>query len=183
MKRAGHHVLYVCDNASSHKVQDHMYSNIKFLLLPPNATLIVQPLDQGIILSAKRRYKAKLKERYTACAANGKDAYTLLKKLDTVTATNIVAAAWRETSSTIIQNCFHKAGFKHHGLDPEPQPEEPPVAPPPEVWRRVQNWLGDVEFDDYVASEPQVTVTQPMMDEDIVDVVCTENDTVEESED
>ena len=57
MRAAGRHVLYVCDNASSHGKGE--YSNIKVLRLPPNATSIIQPLDQGIILSVKRRYKKK----------------------------------------------------------------------------------------------------------------------------
>ena len=50
MRKSNQHILYVCDNASSHQV--HEYSHIKFLMLPPNATSIMQPLDQGIILSA-----------------------------------------------------------------------------------------------------------------------------------
>ena len=58
MRMAGRHVLYVCDNASSHKIRE--YSHIKFLMLPPNATSIMQPLDQGIILSTKRWYKKKI---------------------------------------------------------------------------------------------------------------------------
>ena len=65
MRLSNCHILYVCDNASSHQVRE--YSHIKFLMLLPNATLIMQPLDQGIILSAKRRYKKKLAERYLAC--------------------------------------------------------------------------------------------------------------------
>ena len=65
MRLSNRHILYVCDNASSHQVRE--YSHIKFLMLPPNATSIMQPLDQGIILSAKRRYKKKLAERYLAC--------------------------------------------------------------------------------------------------------------------
>ena len=51
MRLSNHHILYVCDNASSHQVQE--YSHIKFLMLPPNATLIMQPLDQGIILQQR----------------------------------------------------------------------------------------------------------------------------------
>ena len=33
MRLLNHHILYVCDNASSHQVHD--YSHIKFLMLPP----------------------------------------------------------------------------------------------------------------------------------------------------
>ena len=104
MRKAGCHVLYVCDNASSHQVRE--YSHIKFLMLPPNVTSIVQPLDQGIIRSVKRRYKKKLAERYLVSVENNKDANTILKQLDIVAATNMVHNAWKETSSTIIQNCF-----------------------------------------------------------------------------
>ena len=93
MRLSNCHILYVCGNASSHQV--HEYSHIKFLMLPPNATSIMQPLDQGIILSAKRRYKKKLAERYLACVENNKDANSLLKALDIVQATNMIAASWR----------------------------------------------------------------------------------------
>ena len=153
-------------------------------MLPPNATSIMPPLDQGIILSAKRRYKKKLAERYLACVENNKDANSLLKALDIVQATNMIAASWRETSSTIIQNCFRKAGFKHHAVDPASEIEEDPLpAPAPDVWNRVQRWLGDVQFDEFVASEPEAPTAQPVSDQDIVDLVRTENDPQDESDD
>ena len=152
-------------------------------MLLPNATSEVQPLDQGIIWSVKRRYKKKLAERYLLSVKNNKDANTLLKQLDIVVATNMVANAWKETNSTIIQNCFHKAGFKHHAVDPDPVPEGEPVAPAPDIWNKVQRWMGDVQFDDFAASEPEAPKTQPMTDE-IINPICTENDAPqEESED
>ena len=180
MRKSNRHILYVCDNASSHQVRE--YSHIKFLMLPPNATSIMQPLDQGIILSTKRRYKKKLAERYLVCVENNKDANSLLKSLDIVVATNMIAASWRETSATIIQNCFHKAGFKHHAVDPAPVTEDPLPRPLPEVWNRVQKWIGEVEFDEYAASEPDGATEQPMSDQEIVHLVRTENDTQEEEE-
>ena len=181
MRLSNRHILYVCDNASSHQVRD--YSHIKFLMLPPNATSIMQPLDQGTILSAKRRYKKKLAERYLACVENNKDANSLLKALDIVQATNMIAASWRETS-TIIQNCFRKAGFKHHAVDPASEIQEDPLpAPAPDVWNRVQRWLGDVQFDEFAASEPEAGTAQPMSDQDIVNIVLTKNDVQEESDD
>ena len=137
----------------------------------------MQLLNQGIILSAKRRYKKKLAERYLACVENNKDANSLLKTLDIVHTTNMIAASWRETSPTIIQNCFRKAVFKHHAVDPTPpQTEEPLPAPAPDVRNHVQRWLGDVQFDEFAASEPDASTAQPMSDQDIVNLVLTEND-------
>ena len=152
-------------------------------MLPPNATSIVQPLDQGIIHSVKRRYKEKLAERYLVSVENNKDVNTILKQLDIVAATNMVHNAWKETSSTIIQNCFHKEGFKHHAVVPDPAPKEPPVAPAPNVWNKVQRWMGDVQFDEFVASEPETPTTQPMTDEEIINLVHTENDAPQEESD
>ena len=41
-----------------------------------------------------------------------------------------------------------------------------------------------MEFDEFVESEPEAPTTQPMTDEDIIDLVHTENDAPqEESED
>ena len=108
MRLSNHHILYVCDNASSHQVQE--YSHIEFLMLPPNTTSIMQPLDQGIILSAKRRYKKKLAERYLACVENNKDANSLLKALDIVQATNMIAASWREPPLPSSRTVFAKQG-------------------------------------------------------------------------
>ena len=96
----------------------------------------------------------------------------------------MIAASWRETSSTIIQSCFRKAGFKHHAVDPVSEIQEDPLpAPAPDVWNRVQRWLGDVQFDEFAASEPEAATAQPMSDQDIVDLVRTENDAQEESDD
>ena len=149
-------------------------------MLPPNATLVVQPLDQGIIRSVKRRYKKKLIERYLVSVENNKDVNTILKQLDIVATANMVHNAWKEVSSTIIQNCFHKAGFKHHAADPDPSPKEPPVATAPDVWNKVQRWMGDVQFDDFAADELEVPTTQPMTDEEIINLVHTENDVPQE---
>ena len=69
-------------------------------------------------------------------------------------------------------------------MDPDPVPKEEPFAPAPDIWNKVQRWMGDVQFDDFVTSEPEVPTTQPMMDEEIIYFVCTENDAPqEESED
>ena len=79
---------------------------------------------------------------------------------------------------------FRKAGFKHHAVDSTSEIQEDPLpAPAPDVWNRVQRWLGDVQFDEFAASEPEAATAQPMSDQDIVDLVRTENDVQDESDD
>ena len=79
---------------------------------------------------------------------------------------------------------FAKHEFKHHAVDPASEIQEDPLpAPAPDVWNRVQRWLGDVQFDEFVASEPEAATAQPMSDQDIVNIVLTENDAQDESDD
>ena len=40
-----------------------------------------------------------------------------------------------------------------------------------------------MQFDDFAASEPEASTAQPMSDQDIVNLVLTENDVQEESDD
>ena len=40
-----------------------------------------------------------------------------------------------------------------------------------------------MQFDKFAASEPEATTAQPMFDKDIVDLVCTENDPQDKSDD
>jgi hypothetical protein len=61
----------ILDNAPSHVVSSATVgksrgfstlklSNVTLVFLPPNATSVLQPLDQGIIASFKIQYKKKL---------------------------------------------------------------------------------------------------------------------------
>ena len=69
-------------------------------------------------------------------------------------------------------------------VDPASEIEEDPLpAPAPDVWNRVQRWLGDVQFDEFVASESEAPTAQPMSDQDILDLVHTENDPQDKSDD
>ena len=43
--------------------------------------------------------------------------------------------------------------------------------------------MGNVQFDEFAASEPEAPTTQPMTDEEIINLVCTENDAPQEESD
>ena len=52
-------VVLVLDNCPSHKIVNK-YSYIEIVYLPPNVTSVFQPMDMGIIVSLKRKYKTRL---------------------------------------------------------------------------------------------------------------------------
>ena len=57
MGRKGRKVLLFLNNATSHS--NVQLCNKKLKYLPANATSILQPLDQGIILAMKQKYRKK----------------------------------------------------------------------------------------------------------------------------
>ena len=65
---------------------------------------------------------------------NSKDVVNILNHLDVVQKANIIADAWRETSSTITWILFCKAVFKYHGVNPENVVEDTISAPTTLVW-------------------------------------------------
>ena len=55
--------LLVLDNCSAHPDQDVLIScdgQVKAVFLPPNVTSLIQPMDQGVLESLKRRYRKSL---------------------------------------------------------------------------------------------------------------------------
>ena len=61
MIRENWHIILLIDNAKCH-LSDNInnLSNVKVHFLPPNTTLHLQPLDQGIIYSLKAKYRKLL---------------------------------------------------------------------------------------------------------------------------
>ncbi|CAI5466060.1 unnamed protein product [Closterium sp. Yama58-4] len=79
MYAEGRNIVILMDNASSHVLKTEgaetedlfgfrtrKLSNLRIVYLPPNTTCFTQPLDQGIIATAKARYRAHWLTAFTA---------------------------------------------------------------------------------------------------------------------
>ena len=65
-------VLLLIDNASSHVRIENLpeLANVDVLFLPKNTTLVLQPLDAGVIACVKKRYRRKQYERALGLTEN-----------------------------------------------------------------------------------------------------------------
>jgi len=90
---------------------------------PPNVTARLQPMDQGVILDFKRKYKKCIvKDMIKSLDKNQKLEVSLLDAI------NYAHKSWTSVSSKTIENCFRHAGFKAESeeiisediIDPEP---------------------------------------------------------------
>ena len=123
-------IALLVDNAPGHIADD--YDNIELVLLPPNTTSKLQPLDQGIISWVKREYRRLITVEYVTGCDQKEDVKTIMKAFDFAVACENTVKSWNSCSEQTIANCFMKAGFITGPL-PEPEP-----APPRNVWENIQ---------------------------------------------
>ena len=86
---------------------------MKLKYLPANTTSILQPLDQGIILAMKRKYRKTLL-RYIITQmerSNEKDCSQLLKSINVLKAIYWIKQAWNDVKCNTITKCFKKCRF------------------------------------------------------------------------
>ena len=111
MGRKGRKVLLFLDNATSHS--NVQLCNVKLKYLPANTTSILQPLDQGIILAMKQKYR-KTQLWYIIAQmerSKEKDCSQLLIEINVLMAIYWIKQAWNDIICNTIAKCFKKCGF------------------------------------------------------------------------
>ncbi len=109
-RMAGRSVLLLLDNFSAHQsaLDNVELQNVRVVFLPPNATSVCQPCDQGIIRALKVHYRRHFTrwclERWE-CGSNP------IKEVNLLMAIRWVVSAWElDVRQTSIENCFRKSG-------------------------------------------------------------------------
>lgn len=106
--------LLLLDNAPAHPSVEILTSScgkIECMFLPANTTSILQPMDQGIIVSFKRFYRSlQLNEvlDFDDDRNCGEKTLSNLKKYNIKNAIFNMSLAWNKVSSETIKNCFKK---------------------------------------------------------------------------
>jgi hypothetical protein len=127
--RRKRNIVVLSDNAPTHMLADteideeHGFkvinlSNLKLVFLPANTTIVVQPLDQGIIACTKAHYRRQLVQWVIAEAEKPENAGKSLKEVrpSFYQMMRWLNTAWKECVSPLtIRNCWHKAGILTEG--------------------------------------------------------------------
>ena len=113
MRAQGRKVLLFVDNAPSHPHALSQLSNVKVLFYPPNATSVLQPLDQGIIKVAKQLYKKKLLRRVISRidSSSSTDIKEVQQQINVYNAIQWISEAVKEVKKETVTKCFVKAGY------------------------------------------------------------------------
>jgi hypothetical protein len=118
MRNKNRHVVLLLDNAPSHKVSIEL-TNVKVLMLPPNTTSHIQPMDAGIINNFKVHYKRSLVKHYVREI----DEKGSFERVDLKQAIYFVKDSWNNVRADTIANCFHHVKIIPTSDDRTPQAE------------------------------------------------------------
>lgn len=171
MKRQGRKVCLLLDNCSAHRIDDVVLTNTDVKYFPPNCTSLIQPLDQGVIVSLKRAYRSRLMQRLLLNIENGRET-----KIDLYMALQMMAAAWSTLKRDTISNCFRHSGFGNTNSSTEAEDElvskEAEDALIASQWTALEDKgfvAADVQLDDFLHVDANVEVFEELTDAEIVE--------------
>lgn len=99
--------VLIMDNAPSHPSENVLKKGeIKTRFLPPNVTSLIQPMDQGVLESLKRRYRRKLLNSILEKLDDANESLlNALKSINMKDVIYMIARSWEELpQSTIIKS-------------------------------------------------------------------------------
>ncbi|GBN93398.1 Tigger transposable element-derived protein 4 [Araneus ventricosus] len=101
-------IVLLIDNCTAH-IEPSNLQWIKVVFLPPNTTLALQRMDQGVIRRLKCHYRKQLTLRILECYDKNKDCDISL--LDSVV---LLEKSWRLVTESTIRNCLVMLGLRKH---------------------------------------------------------------------
>ena len=99
-------VLLITDNCVAYPEIENL-SHVKLIFLPPSATSVIQPMDQGFIRSLKSHYR----KRIVRVILTHLDQVKPIPKVSFLLAMQLVFSAWNDVSKEAVINCFRKANI------------------------------------------------------------------------
>lgn len=82
------------------------------LFLPPNTTSVVQPLDQGIIVSAKRLYQCRYLQEVMTVVEEGACTQQNIRDYNVKSVIYNFADAWKEVKKATLANSWKKTAVR-----------------------------------------------------------------------
>ena len=103
--------VLLLDNCSAHPNEEELVSADGLVVakfLPPNVTSLIQPMDQGVLVSIKRRYRRKILEELILQDSVGVSIIDFLKGINLLKVAEMVAAAWKEVKENTLRLSWRK---------------------------------------------------------------------------
>lgn len=175
--------VLLLDNAPSHPdVTALVNGDIKALFLPPNVTSLIQPLDQSVLETLKRRYRRNLLKQLITAMDEGETVTECLKRVNMKDVIYWLADAWNDIKQSTLQKCWRKLLQSIFPSDYEDDIyDEEDDEPLINLVRRLphEGTIVDADISDWMNADEEEELTDAML----VSLVTKNEDNVDENED
>ncbi|XP_050045980.2 tigger transposable element-derived protein 6-like [Dermacentor andersoni] len=174
LKRQNRKICLFLDNCGAHHTIAAL-TNIELRFLPPNFMAVIEPLDDGVLMSFKAGYRKRVIYRLVLNIQLNRDT-----KADLYMAIEVLNAAWMHVAASTIASCFRRASFAAHESNPDTDDSMDRIALPSGAavsdealasWRVLHDagvMCEGETFCDYVSVDADVLATEELTDDDFV---------------
>ena len=81
--------------------------NITAMFLPPNTTVLIQPMDQGVLEAMKRRYRKAVLRKLLLEDQDGRSIVDCVKKINIKDMVYTIATAWDDIPALTRVKSWH----------------------------------------------------------------------------
>ena len=170
--------VLLLDNCSAHPSEDQLIpkdGKIIAKFLPPNVTSLIQPMDQGVLISIKRRYQRTILEELVLHNSEGKSIPDYLKTINVLKVSTIIAACWNEISDRTLQLSWRKTLPEGSDTqDTDPEPIEHPTAEFGAMFQLLDEVIEEDEIENWLGCDQQDMGYAHLNDDEIVSRVTRE---------
>ena len=178
--------LLLLDNAPTHPNSDTIISRdstIKSIFLPPNTTSLIQPLDQGVLVALKKRYRKLLLRKLLMVEAET-PMLTFLKSIDMKDAVYMAAMAWDDIPSSTLRKSWCKLlGESEPELSSEHNSLQTDIEEFQEAFRELDHDISQEEVAEWLNSDQNDQGYQLLSDSEIMQQVTGSGNELESDED
>ena len=161
MTRQKRKILLFVDNCPAHPHFQNLTS-VTLLLLLPNTTSKIQPMDQSIIMNFKQNYRRLLISKLIDSHENN-----TTMTASVYTAILLIHKAWRLVTQVCIQNCYRRGGFKKTAetvSDNDDDDDDIPLLHLQNNWCQLAtttNTSENVDLETYASIDDELIVADP----------------------
>ena len=102
--------VLLLDNCSAHPDEELISADGKVIVkfLPPNVTSLIQPMDQGVLVAIKRRYRRKILEELVFQDNHGTSVVNFLRGIHLLKVSEMITASWNEIQPKTLRLTWRK---------------------------------------------------------------------------
>ena len=165
------------------------------MYLPPNTTSLVQPMDQGVLVTVKRHYKRALLHKLLLVDNNGHSMVSFVKTIDMKDVVYFSAASWEQISSLTLSRSWLKLLGSHSITSENPEehshesaesalpPEQSDEASCEELLQLLDKYLTDQDVQNWAQADSNDPGHQLYTDNEIISQVLGSEPSSEEETD